>query len=265
MKTSFFSEVVEIPSYPLVSATIQTANLALFKAISATMWEHRGRATPESRAEEVASYFNTSTIPSTSAYEPIPRSSGSKWAEAWVVLVAIATASARAAECGKALEKLMRPQDVALKFGKNEPKGVPTEILDKLSPELGEALRSTFKLAAEKGHKKEASRASIRDIADATEAAKEIDILYKQLQGNAEIDLYPQEIAQLVTRYATQLKEGLQFALEQGFYSRKGEIDPQKAGELAIELDCLRIAELTQKLLVDIGCEDDCEDFDAAH
>ena len=257
MKTSIFVESNAIPSFATVSATIQCANLALFKAVAATMWANRAHATPEGRVAEVVDYFGISAIPSTSGYEELQRSPASKWTEAWTHLVEVAMASARAAECGKALEKLMTPGQVAAKFGNTEPAAIDPGLIPGLDASLLAALA--------KGSAADAARVNARDQADAADAAREVDLTFRQLRGNAEIDLFPHEVEQLVSRFATQLRDGLVFGLSRGYYSRKGAVDPRRAGELAIEADVLKVAELTLEYLVTVGCADDTEDMDASN
>jgi hypothetical protein len=255
MKTSFFSEAAQnATSYSNVSALIQTANLALFKAVGAMMWKHRAATNLEQRKQEVVDYFGISQVPSTSGYEALERSSAEKWAEAWVSLCDIAVAAARSGECGKALEKLMTPAQVAAKFGKAEPEAIDPAILG-LSPELAQA----FSLGAAKS----AEQKNLRDLAHATEGAKEIDLIFRSLRGNAQVDLYAHELGGLVQRYHDQLKDGLLFGLENGFYQRGGKVDPNRAGELVLAQEQLKVAELTRKYLDNYTPADDVEDFDA--
>lgn len=255
MKTSLFVESNAIPSFATVAATIQCANLALFKAVAATMWANRAHATPEGRVQETVDYFGISAVPSTSGYEELARSSAAKWTEAWTSLVEISMGAARAAECGKALEKLMTPAQVAAKFGTTEPAAIPADLIPGLDAQLIAALTV--------GGKADSARANARDQADASEAAKEVDLLFRSLRGNATVDLYPHEIAQLVDRFATQLRDGLVFGLSRGFYSRKGAVDPRRAGELTIEANVLKVAEDTRTYLETVGCADDTVDMDA--
>lgn len=256
MKTSFFVEQNAIATYNTVSATIQCANLALFKAVAAVMWAHRARTAPAAKIQEVVDFFGISEVPSTSGYEPVLRSEAAKWIEAWTSLVDVSMAAARACECGKALEKLMTPALVAAKFGNSEPEAIDPTLLG-LDPQLAAAFTA--------GSKKSAAERNLRDIADATEAAKEIETAFRSLRGNAQIDLFPNEVAQLIERYASQLRDGLVYGLTNGFYSRGGKVDPNRAGELLVMTEQLKVAEMQRDYLNNVGCADDTPDFDAEH
>lgn len=254
MKTNFFVEATADSNYSTVAAIIQCANLALFKAVAAKSWELRASTNMEQRRDEVCNYFGISDIPSTSGYEAAPRSTAAAWTSAWVNLVDLAMSSARAGECGKALEKLMTPAIVASKFGNSEPEAIDPAIL-KLDPDLAKAFAA--------GAAKSAAERNKRDVAQATEAAKELDSCFRSMRGTAVIDLYPHEVEQLVDRFASQLRDGLVFSLRNGFYSRGGKVDPDKAGELVLAQNALKVAELTKKYLAEHTPADDCVDFDA--